>query len=65
MPFEDVMRRLDEIVEKLSSGKQPLADSLRYFEEGIKLLQAADAALAGIEAKAQELMADAGRQAST
>jgi len=35
--FEDALKRLEEIVEKLEAGDQPLEKSLGLFEEGIKL----------------------------
>lgn len=37
MTFEAAMSRLEEIVAKLESGKCPLDDSLKLFEEGTKL----------------------------
>ena len=36
--FEDSMKRLEDIVEDLESGDLPLEDSLKAFEEGMKLL---------------------------
>ena len=36
--FEDAMKRLEGIVEDLESGELPLEDSLKAFEEGMKLL---------------------------
>lgn len=36
--FEDAMKRLEDIVEGLESGDLPLEDSLKSFEEGMKLL---------------------------
>ncbi|MFC1840317.1 exodeoxyribonuclease VII small subunit [Thermodesulfobacteriota bacterium] len=36
--FEDAMKRLEEIVEDLEGGELPLKDSLKVFEEGMKLL---------------------------
>ncbi len=35
--FESAMKRLDEITTLLESGKMPLADSMKLFEEGTKL----------------------------
>ncbi len=35
--FEDAIRRLENIVEKLESGNLPLEDSLAKYEEGIRL----------------------------
>ena len=36
--FEDAMARLEDIVEDLEGGELPLEDSLKAFEEGMKLL---------------------------
>jgi exodeoxyribonuclease VII small subunit len=36
--FEDSMKRLENIVEDLEGGELPLEDSLKAFEEGMKLL---------------------------
>ena len=36
--FEDAMKRLEDIVEDLENGELPLEDSLKAFEEGMKLL---------------------------
>ncbi|RLB40465.1 MAG: exodeoxyribonuclease VII small subunit [Deltaproteobacteria bacterium] len=35
--FEDAMSRLEEIVQSLESGELSLEDSIKAFEEGIKL----------------------------
>ncbi len=35
--FEDSMKRLEDIVQRLEGGEMPLEDSLRVFEEGMKL----------------------------
>lgn len=35
--FEEAMKRLEEIVEKLEGGKLPLEDSLKYYKEGLEL----------------------------
>ena len=36
--FEEAMKRLEDIVEDLESAELPLEDSLKVFEEGMKLL---------------------------
>jgi exodeoxyribonuclease VII small subunit len=35
--FEESLRRLEKIVERLEQGDVPLEDALRMYEEGIKL----------------------------
>lgn len=39
MKFEEMLRRLEEIVGELENGEIPLEDSLRKYEEGVKLLR--------------------------
>lgn len=36
--FEDAMKRLENIVGELEGGEMPLEESLKVFEEGMKLL---------------------------
>lgn len=36
--FEASLQRLEEIVQRLESGDMPLEESLRVFEEGMKLV---------------------------
>lgn len=54
--FEDSIRRLGEIVEALESGEMPLEDSLRLFEEGVKLSRASQAKLDRAEKRVEELL---------
>jgi exodeoxyribonuclease VII small subunit len=37
MSFEQTMKRLEEIVERLEEGNVPLDESIRMYEEGISL----------------------------
>ena len=37
--FEDALKRLEEIVDKLEAGDVPLEDSLALYEEGISLFR--------------------------
>lgn len=37
MTFEEAMKRLEEIVERLGGGNLSLEESLKLFEEGIEL----------------------------
>ena len=40
LKFEEMMKKLEEIVDELESGNMPLEDSLKKYEEGVKLIQA-------------------------
>ena len=49
--FEDAMKRLEEIVQKLEDGELPLEESLKVFEEGIELVRACSSKLEEAEKK--------------
>lgn len=55
--FEDSVRRLGDIVETLEGGELPLEDSIRLYEEGVRLARAAQARLARAEKRVEELLA--------
>lgn len=54
--FEDCVRRLGEIVEKLESGELPLEDSLALFEQGVKLSRDAQSRLDAAEKRVEQLL---------
>jgi exodeoxyribonuclease VII small subunit len=54
--FEDSIRRLSEIVETLEGGELPLEDSLRLFEEGVKLARSSQSTLDQAEKRVEELL---------
>jgi exodeoxyribonuclease VII small subunit len=54
--FEDGIRRLGDIVEKLEGGELPLEESLRLFEEGVHLARASQATLEKAERRVEELL---------
>ena len=37
--FEEMMKKLEEIVSELESGDVPLEEALKKYEEGMKLIQ--------------------------
>ncbi len=39
LKFEEMMKNLEGIVQDLESGEIPLEDSLKKYEEGVKLLK--------------------------
>lgn len=55
-PYEVNLARLRQIVESLEHGSMPLEESLRLFEEGMRLSQICDAQLAEVEARVQVLV---------
>lgn len=37
MPFEEAMKRLEQVVQQLEKGDTPLEQAIRLFDEGMKL----------------------------
>ena len=58
LKFEDGLKRLEEIVAKLESGNLPLDNSLKLFEEGVKLVRFCNERLAEAQQKVELLTKD-------
>lgn len=56
-PFEQVMERLQTVVEQLEEGDLPLEESLAMFEEGVRLSRAGAKRLDEAERRVEELLA--------
>ncbi len=56
--FEDALARLEEIVRELESGDLPLEQSLKMFEEGIKLSRICHKRLEDAERRVEILLKD-------
>ena len=56
MSFEKKLGRLEEIVQKMESGELPLDQSLKLFEEGVKLSRECNKELDTAEQKVQKLV---------
>ena len=59
--FEDDLKRLQKIVEELSSGKLTLGESLKKYEEGVKLAQGCSSLLEDARRKVESLMKKDGK----
>ncbi len=59
--FEDDIKRLQKIVEELASGKLTLGESLKKYEEGIKLAQTCSVTLNDAERKVESLLKKDGK----
>jgi len=57
--FEQILGRLQSVVERLESGELPLEQSLAVFEEGIQLSRLGAARLDAAEARVEELLGEA------
>ena len=55
LPFEEVLKKLESIVETMESDELPLETLLARFEEGTRLAQVCQAKLAEAELKIQKL----------
>jgi exodeoxyribonuclease VII small subunit len=54
--FEEDIKRLQKIVEELSGGKLTLGESLKKYEEGVRLAQSCSAVLNDAQRKVETLM---------
>ncbi len=57
MDFEKKLTRLEELVAKMEAGNLSLEDSLKFFEEGVKLSRECNTQLTQAEQKVKVLMA--------
>jgi len=57
--FEDALKQLEEIVQKLEKGELALEESLALYERGITLARLCHAKLEEAEGKIEMLMKDA------
>lgn len=56
LSFEESMERLEEIVSSLESGEFPLDESLKMFEEGVKLVKFCNKKLESVEKSVKKLV---------
>ncbi|MEZ4870810.1 MAG: exodeoxyribonuclease VII small subunit [Bdellovibrionales bacterium] len=56
MNFEKKLGDLEKIVENMESGELSLDESLKYFEQGVKLTRECQEALQKAELKVQKLL---------
>lgn len=55
LSFEKAMERLEEIVNSLENGECPLEESLKLFEEGVKLVKLCNNKLENVEGSIKKL----------
>ncbi len=63
LSFEKAFERLEQILETMNSGRLPLEESLKLFEEAEKLIQTCNARLSAAEAKIEQLIKNKGEVA--
>ncbi len=54
--FDQSIKKLEEIIEKMENGELPLEQSIKLFEEGIELSKKCQIALKAAEGKIEKLM---------
>jgi exodeoxyribonuclease VII small subunit len=59
--FEEDLKRLQKIVDELAAGKITLGESLKKYEEGIKLANSCQAMLNDAQRKVELLMKKEGK----
>lgn len=59
--FETALERLNQLVEQMEQGNISLEDSLKCFEQGIKLTRQCQQALNAAEQKVQKLVNENGQ----
>lgn len=60
LSLEDILTRLQRVVESLEKGDLPLEASLQCFEEGVRLTREGQRRLDAAEKRVEQLLANAG-----
>lgn len=61
-PFEQSLRELETLVEKMEQGDLSLEESLQHFERGVQLTRACQQALKDAEQKVETLLKKDGQE---
>ncbi|MET3195826.1 exodeoxyribonuclease VII small subunit [Bacillus sp. OAE603] len=63
LSFEDAIKEIETIVQKLEQGDVPLEKAIEYFQEGIKLSQICKEKLTKVEKQMTSILNDQGEEA--
>ena len=63
LSFEDAIKEIETIVQKLEQGDVPLEKAIEYFQEGIKLSQVCKEKLTKVEKQMTSILNDQGEEA--
>ena len=55
--FEDVLKKLESLVQRLEAGGLPLDEALTLYEDGVRLARTGNTLLEGAENRVEELQA--------
>jgi exodeoxyribonuclease VII small subunit len=61
-PFEQSLKELENLVEKMEQGDLSLEESLQHFERGVQLTRACQQALKDAEQKVETLLKKNGQE---
>lgn len=61
LKFEEMMKKLENIVDDLESGQMPLEESLKKYEEGVRLLRVCRKRLDETKRKVEVLVKKGGK----
>lgn len=62
LSFEDGLKLLDELVQRVEGGSLPLDTAIKSYEKGVKLVEKLRSLLAGAEEKLQILQKGSGKK---
>ncbi|MCP3032969.1 exodeoxyribonuclease VII small subunit [Halobacillus sp. A1] len=60
LSFEEAMKQLEEIVEKLETGEVPLEKAIEYYQGGMKLSKLCNEKLGNVEKQMQQILNEHG-----
>ncbi|WP_053219257.1 exodeoxyribonuclease VII small subunit [Virgibacillus senegalensis] len=60
LSFEEAMKQLEEIVEKLEEGEVPLEKAINYYQEGMKLSKLCSDKLTSVEEQMEKIVNEQG-----
>ncbi|WP_173916192.1 exodeoxyribonuclease VII small subunit [Halobacillus sp. Marseille-Q1614] len=58
--FEEAMKQLEEIVQKLETGEVPLEKAIQYYQEGMQLSKLCNEKLGSVEKQMQQILNEHG-----
>ncbi|SFF54502.1 Exodeoxyribonuclease VII small subunit [Halobacillus alkaliphilus] len=60
LSFEEAMKQLEDLVEKLETGEVPLEKAIQYYQEGMKLSKICSEKLGSVEKQMQQILNEHG-----
>ncbi|MFC7060583.1 exodeoxyribonuclease VII small subunit [Halobacillus seohaensis] len=60
LTFEEAMKELEQLVEKLETGEVPLEKAIEYYQDGMKLSKICNEKLGNVEKQMQQILNEHG-----